>query len=128
MLDLFLRPMNKYDCCFKDVRVCRSAEGPASDHHLVVTPISLPGHDHNGVRELWPIQSAFTQLLNSARYQPHSALVTRSLKRRVLKPLLEQLKPHDQQYPGLRRNRCTRNQKKAWNLSSPLIRRYGKHT
>ena len=41
MLDLVLGPAGKYACCFKDVRVCRSAEGAASDHHLVTTLMSL---------------------------------------------------------------------------------------
>ena len=30
-----------FACCFKDVRVCRSAEGAASNHHLVTTLMSL---------------------------------------------------------------------------------------
>ena len=41
MLDLVLGPAGNYACCFKDVRVCRSAEGATSDHHLVTTLISL---------------------------------------------------------------------------------------
>ena len=41
MLDLVLGPAGKYACCLKDVRVCSSAEGAASDHHLVNTLMNL---------------------------------------------------------------------------------------
>ena len=106
MLDLVLEPADKYACCFKDVRVCGSAEGAASDHHLVTTLISLhfvvknrrlskPGQEHNGHQEQWPNQSAITQPPTNVGSLPHSVSETGILTRISPKPLGKQLKLYD---------------------------------
>ena len=76
MLDLVLGPAGKACCCFRDVRVCRSAEGAASDHHLVTTLLTLPSKDgrtrstRTRTRRLWTLGTVADLIrLNPAAYQ-----------------------------------------------------------
>ena len=127
MLDLVLGPANKYACCFKDVRVCRSAEGAASDHHLVTTLLSL--HCSGGkqktaqarrTRAQWtsgPVAESIRRNPTAYQRELSTALGIGDEKSygEIVRAIGKAAKTIDQQCRRLKRNRGTKTQRKPWN-------------